>query len=181
VSTPFLYENSDFYKRRFDRLGLTPNDVKNVDDLIKWPPVDKLEMAEDLLANPPWGTYTTHSDEIWNDRGWSLFPTSGTTGVPRMFRYSKCDLGQWKWANARAMWSFGVRPSETVFWSSDLVPTCGPGAFSTRSRIWGCPASPGRWADGRTPLQHHLALSPDGFSDFAVATVADRASYAGHG
>ena len=53
VLTPFLYENSDFYKRRFDGLGLTPNDIKTVDDLSKWPPIDKKEMAEDLMANPP--------------------------------------------------------------------------------------------------------------------------------
>ncbi|MDA0262022.1 MAG: AMP-binding protein [Proteobacteria bacterium] len=120
--SPFLYENSDFYRRRFDRLGLTPGDIKTIDDLIKWPPIDKKEMAEDLMANPPWGTYTTHDDEIWRDRGWSLFPTSGTTGLPRMFRYSKWDLEQWKWANARAMWSFGVRPGEVVF----LVVGFGP-------------------------------------------------------
>ncbi len=31
---PFLYENSPFYRRRFDRLGLAPDDIKSVDDLI---------------------------------------------------------------------------------------------------------------------------------------------------
>ena len=30
---PFLYENSAFYRRRFDRLGLVPTDLRNVDDL----------------------------------------------------------------------------------------------------------------------------------------------------
>ena len=30
---PFLYENSDFYRRRFDRLGLAPTDLRNVDAL----------------------------------------------------------------------------------------------------------------------------------------------------
>ena len=40
---PFLYENSEFYRRRFDRLGLVPSDMRNVDDLVaKWPVVDKL-------------------------------------------------------------------------------------------------------------------------------------------
>ena len=71
VLTPFLYENSDFYRRRFDALGLTPNDIQSVDDLSQWPPVDKKEMVEDLMANPPWGTYTTHDDALWNERGWS--------------------------------------------------------------------------------------------------------------
>lgn len=75
VLTPFLYENSDFYRRRFDGLGLTPDDIKTVDDLAKWPPLDKKEMVEDLMAHPPWGTYTTHDDAIWEARGWTLFAT----------------------------------------------------------------------------------------------------------
>ena len=122
VLTPFLYENSSFYRRRFERLGMTPDDIRTVDHLAKWPPVDKKEMAEDLLANPPWGTYTTHDDEIWNRRGWTLFPTSGTTGLPRVFRYSQFDLKQWQWANARALWSLGARHGEKVF----LVVGFGP-------------------------------------------------------
>src|SRR5690554_6715783 len=56
---PFLYENSAFYRRRFDRLGLAPTDLRSVDDLVaQWPVVDKKEMMEDAVANPPYGTYT---------------------------------------------------------------------------------------------------------------------------
>ncbi|MCW5773181.1 MAG: hypothetical protein KIT16_16180, partial [Rhodospirillaceae bacterium] len=59
ASVPFLYENSPFYRRRFERLGMTPDDIRSVEDLPKWPVVDKREMVEDALAHPPWGTYTT--------------------------------------------------------------------------------------------------------------------------
>ena len=59
--TPFLYENSDFYRRRFDRLGLAPTDIRTLDDLAQWPVVDKAEMAEDALLHPPYGTYSTMS------------------------------------------------------------------------------------------------------------------------
>ena len=38
---PFLYENSAFYRERFDRLGLLPSDIRTVDDLPKWPVVDR--------------------------------------------------------------------------------------------------------------------------------------------
>ena len=30
AAVPFLYENSPFYRRRFERLGMTPDDVKSV-------------------------------------------------------------------------------------------------------------------------------------------------------
>src|SRR5262250_4001963 len=49
--TPFLYENSAFYRRRFDRLGLAPTDIREVEDLLKWPVVDKREMMENALAH----------------------------------------------------------------------------------------------------------------------------------
>ncbi len=124
--SPFLYENSAFYRRRFDAAGMIPDDIRRVEDLPKWKPVDKKEMVADLEANPPWGTYTTHDEEIWNSRGWTIFPTSGSTGMARVFRYSKIDLEYWKWANSRALWSLGARPGEKVF----LIVGFGP-------HVWG--------------------------------------------
>ena len=114
VLTPFLYENSAFYRRRFDRLGLAPTDIRTVDDLPKWPVVDKAEMIADLAAAPPYGTYTTHDDALWATRGWMMFSSSGSTGAPRVFRYSQRDRELWAWANARALHAFGIRPSDSV-------------------------------------------------------------------
>ncbi|MGH7400534.1 MAG: phenylacetate--CoA ligase family protein [Candidatus Rokuibacteriota bacterium] len=112
--TPFLYENSAFYRRRFDRLGLAPTDIRAVDDLPKWPVVDKTEMMEDLKAAPPFGTYTTHDDALWAARGWMMFSSSGSTGIPRIFRYSQIDRDLWEWANARALHAFGIRPGDSM-------------------------------------------------------------------
>ena len=112
--TPFLYENSLFYRRRFDRLGLAPSDIQSIDDLPKWPVVDKSEMMADVQANPPYGTYTTHDDTLWAERGWMLFSSSGSTGIPRPFRYSQIDRDLWAWANARAIHSFGIRRSDSM-------------------------------------------------------------------
>jgi phenylacetate-CoA ligase len=115
VVTPFLYENSGFYRDRFDRLGPTPDDISSVDDLAKWPVVDKAEMTVDVENNPPFGRYTTMGDDLWRKRGWMLFSTSGTTGTPRIFRYSQIDRDLWAWANARAMHAMGFLASDTVF------------------------------------------------------------------
>ena len=112
--TPFLYENSAFYRERFDRLGLLPSDIRTVDDLAKWPVVDKTEMMADVQAHPPFGTYTTHDDALWAERGWMLFSSSGSTGTPRVFRYSQLDRELWAWANARALHAFGIRPSDSL-------------------------------------------------------------------
>ena len=71
---PFLYENSSFYRRRFNRLGLIPTDIQTVDDLPKWPVVDKIEMMDDVTENPPYGTYSTLDDALWKRRGWMIQP-----------------------------------------------------------------------------------------------------------
>ena len=124
--TPFLYENSGFYRRRFDRLGLAPTDVRTVEDLTNWPVVDKSEMMEDAVANPPYGTYTTMDEELWRTRGWMLFSSSGSTGAPRVFRYSQIDCEYWSWVNARAIHSFGIRPGDSAL----LCTGYGPHVFA---------------------------------------------------
>jgi phenylacetate-CoA ligase len=91
VAVPFLYENSAFYRRRFDRLGLTPDDLRGVEDLQKWPVVDKAEMMADAAEHPPYGTYTTVTDDVWAKRDYIMFSLSGSTGEPRVFRYSHID------------------------------------------------------------------------------------------
>jgi len=125
---PFLYQNSAFYRRRFDRLGLAPTDMRTVDDLEKWPVVDKSEMMEDATEHPPYGTYSTIGEAEWADRGWMLFSSSGSTGVPRVFRYTHVDRGYWEWANARALYSMGIRRGDSVF------PMVG---FGPHVWIWG--------------------------------------------
>jgi phenylacetate-CoA ligase len=113
---PFLYENSASYRRRFDRLGLAPTDIVSVDDLVaRWPVVDKTEMMADVTANPPYGTYTTCGEAEWADRGWMLFSSSGSTGVPRVFRYTHFDRKLWEQANARALHSGGLRRGDSAF------------------------------------------------------------------
>jgi phenylacetate-CoA ligase len=120
---PFLYENSPFYRRRFDRLGLVPTDLRSVDDLVaKWPVLDRAEMTEDAREHPPLGTYTAMTDAVWAERGWMMFSSSGTTGMPRVFRYSHIDRELWAWANARALHAMDFRHGDTVFVISGLGP-----------------------------------------------------------
>jgi phenylacetate-CoA ligase len=106
----FAYECIPFYRRKLDAIGLEPGDVRGLDDLAKIPITTKHEMAEDVAAHPPWGTYTSVDDEVWRRSGWQMFASSGTTSRPRCFRYTAFDRGLWAWTDARAMLAMGFRP-----------------------------------------------------------------------
>ena len=110
VAVRFVYECIPFYRRKFDAIGLEPGDIRGLDDLVKIPVTTKQEMAEDVAANPPWGTYTSVDDRRWRESGWQTFASSGTTSRPRLFRYTQFDRRMWAWVNARAMWAMGFRP-----------------------------------------------------------------------
>jgi phenylacetate-CoA ligase len=157
---PFLYENSGFYRRRFDRLGLAPSDVGSVEDLPKWPVVDKREMMEDALAHPPYGTYTTLTDALWAERGWMMFSSSGSTGVPRVFRYSQVDRELWAWANARALTAMGIGKGDIVF----MITGYGPHVFAWGAQFalakMGVAAIPGGGMDGKARAGIILRFRP---------------------
>jgi len=110
AAVQYAYACIPLYRRKFDMLGLQPGDIRGLDDLLKIPVTTKQEMGDDLAATPPWGTYTAVDDVRWRQSGWQTFASSGTTGQPRIFRYTAFDRSIWTWANARAMWSMGFRP-----------------------------------------------------------------------
>jgi phenylacetate-CoA ligase len=110
VAVRYAYARIPLYRRKFDRIGLHPGDIRSVDDLHLIPITTKQEMADDLAEHSPWGTYTALDDEGWRRHGWQIFASSGTTAQPRAFRYSQFDREMWTWTNARAMWAMGFRP-----------------------------------------------------------------------
>src|SRR5262249_26225832 len=67
------------------------------------------DWIEDIEAHPPFGTFTPLREERWTDDGWTVFATSGTTGMPRVFRHTTHDREVLTWLCARALRSFGVR------------------------------------------------------------------------
>jgi len=158
---PFLYENSPFYRRRFERLGLLPDDLRDTEDLVrKWPVVDKAEMMADALEHPPYGTYTAMTEKLWAERGWMMFSSSGTSGVPRVFRYSHVDRKLWAWANARALHAMGFAKGDTVF----MMTGYGPHVFAWGVQValfkMGLPTIPGGGMDAKARVGVILRFRP---------------------
>lgn len=110
----YAYATIGLYRHKLDALGIDPETIRTVDDLAALPVTTKHDMAADLEAQQPWGTYTAVDDDVWRDRGWQVFLTSGTTGDPRAFRYTAFDRDVWAWADARAMHAMGFRAGRDV-------------------------------------------------------------------
>ncbi len=104
------YENSEFYKERFKDAGITPEDIRTLEDLEAIPPVTKDELRQEQINHPPLGRYTVAPKEQWRE----VHPSTGTTGVPVHTIWTKKDVENITSWTARTMWKSGVRPGDTV-------------------------------------------------------------------
>lgn len=97
-----VYDNSPFYRRRFKEAGVTPDDLKTLDDLSKFPFTTKDDLRK--YGYPYGGEFlTVPMDELV---GWHM--TSGTTGRPTVGPYTKRDIELWTNLVARCLVAGGV-------------------------------------------------------------------------
>ncbi len=107
----WAYERAPFYRTRWQAAGLEPGDVKSLEDFARVPTIAKADLRADQAAHPPFGSYLCiEPAEIVRIHG-----TSGTSGRPTAFAWSRDDYDRIAESHARIMWSFGLRPSDTVF------------------------------------------------------------------
>ena len=74
----YCYEQAPFWRRKFDEKGVSPADIRSIDDLPKLPFCTKAELQEDQQAHPPFGSYVATPRSHWA----RYAATSGTTGAP---------------------------------------------------------------------------------------------------
>ena len=107
----YAYEHSAFYRKKWGKAGVVPEDIKSLSDFEELPPVTKDEIIQDQMEYPPFGSNLCVSPEqVARVQG-----TSGTTGKPTAFGISRDDMERIAEAHARTMWGFGMRPDDTVF------------------------------------------------------------------
>ena len=123
------YENSPFYKKRFDEHGCHPDDFKTLADLAKFP----FTVKTDLRDTYPFGMFAAPQDKIAR-----IHASSGTTGKPTVVGYTQKDIDTWADLVARSIRASGGR-------AVSLAETCGGwadgslGATVHRLRRWRMP------------------------------------------
>lgn len=94
-----VYHNTPFYRAKMQKLGLMPDDIRSVDDVVKLPFTTK----QDLRDNYPYDLFAVPMSEIVR-----LHASSGTTGLPTVVGYTRGDLHVWAEMIARALTAFGA-------------------------------------------------------------------------
>ena len=94
-----VYENNAFYKKKFNDLGITPDDIKGIEDIHKLPFTEKTDFRD----NYPYGLLSVPKNEIVR-----MHASSGTTGKPTVVFLTKNDIKTWARMFARCLDMAGV-------------------------------------------------------------------------
>ncbi len=100
-----VYDNVPYYKNLMDEKGVTPDDIKGIEDLHKLPFISKA----DLRDNYPDGLLAVPKSECVR-----IHATSGTTGKRAIAFYTAKDIDIWDNCVARAITAAGGTKEDVV-------------------------------------------------------------------
>lgn len=100
-----MYENVKLFKERMDELGLTPEDIKGIEDLQKLP----FSYKKDLRDYYPYGLFAVPLKDIVR-----VHASSGTTGKQIVVGYTRHDLDMWSDCFARQLTAAGATDEDFV-------------------------------------------------------------------
>ncbi|MBR2322377.1 MAG: phenylacetate--CoA ligase [Clostridia bacterium] len=101
----YVYHNVEFYRKKMQKLGMLPSDIKGIEDITKLPFTTK----DDLRDNYPFGLFAVPNSEIVR-----IHASSGTTGKATVVGYTRRDLDVWSECVARCMTMAGVSKNDVI-------------------------------------------------------------------
>ena len=100
-----VYNGSEFYRKRLKEHGISPEDIKSLDDLKHLP----FTTAEDLRENYPFPFLSVPMKDVIR-----IHASSGTTGKRKILAYTKNDVEVWKMMMARCFEIAGLTEEDRV-------------------------------------------------------------------
>lgn len=156
-----VYEKIPFYKESFDKAGVSPEDIKSLDDLTKLP----FTVKQDMRDAYPFGLFAVPRKDVVR-----IHCSSGTTGTATVVGYTQADLERWGDCFARFLYAADCGPESTLQVSYGYgLFTGGLGAHNGGERA-GCTVLP--MSTGNTKRQVRL------MKDFGVDCLCCTPSYA---
>jgi len=99
------YGNVAHYRHSFDAAGVHPDDLRSLEDLVRFPFLTK----QDFRANYPFGLFAVPRQQVVR-----IHASSGTTGKPTVVGYTARDIDIWTGLVARSIRAAGGRPGDMV-------------------------------------------------------------------
>ena len=100
-----VYDNVPHYRAKMDEMGVTPDDIRSVEDLHKLPFTTK----QDLRDTYPYGMFARPIEEVVR-----IHASSGTTGKQTVVGYTDHDIDIWSECTARALTAAGGAKNDFV-------------------------------------------------------------------
>ena len=139
------YDQVPHYRARFEAAGVHPDDLRQLEDLARFPFTTK----QDLRETYPFGLFAVPMDQVAR-----IHASSGTTGQPTVVGYTRGDLDRWADLVARSIRAAGGRPGDRVHVAYGYgLFTGGLGAHYGAERL-GCTVIP--MSGGQTAKQVQL-------------------------
>ncbi|MHB1293904.1 MAG: phenylacetate--CoA ligase family protein [Anaerolineae bacterium] len=99
------YQHVPFYRRSLDAAGVSPADIRGLDDLPRLPFTRKSDFRDEY----PFGLVAVPMDDVVRVHG-----SSGTTGKPTVVAYTANDIAMWAEVMARTLSCGGVTKHDVV-------------------------------------------------------------------
>jgi len=100
-----VYAHVPFYRKKFDALGISPEEIGSLSDLSRLPFTTK----EDVRGNYPYGLFAVPLREVVR-----IHATSGSTETSSVVGYTRNDITMWSKLVARVLVAGGVTKDDVV-------------------------------------------------------------------
>ncbi|MFN3383954.1 MAG: phenylacetate--CoA ligase family protein [Archaeoglobaceae archaeon] len=154
------YNYSPFYRKKFDELGIKPENVRTLEDVEKLPFTKKADLRE----NYPFGMFAVPLSQIVR-----FHASSGTTGKPTLVGYTENDIRVWAESLCRGLVSCGVTYEDVIQIAYGYGLFTGGLGFHYAAEMLGATALP--ISTGNTARQVEL------MKDLGVTVIACTPSY----
>jgi phenylacetate-CoA ligase len=159
----YAYGNVPMYKKRLDEAGVSPDDVRSLEDVSKIP----FTVKDDLRDHYPYGILAVPMERIRR-----IHASSGTTGIPTVVSYTEKDVETWARLMARTFATGEIDRHDIMQIALGYGLFTGGLGFHYGAELLGCTVLP--TATGNTKRQLMMAK---GMKSTVLAATPSYAAY----
>ncbi|HWA91705.1 MAG TPA: AMP-binding protein [Rhizomicrobium sp.] len=145
------YDNTAYGRAKCDAAGVTPDDLRSLEDLQRFP----FTLKGDFREHYPWGMCAVPRERLAR-----VHASSGTTGKPTIVGYTQADLDLWDSLMARCLATAGVRPGDLLHNAYGYGLFTGGLGFHGGAEKLGCAVVPASGGQTERQIQLILDLEP---------------------